>query len=63
MSLSLLFRFFSAKAIMIKTTAKKNKIKNTKNGCSVAASDLFHMFTQSTKFFTFHYHILKSTDA
>ena len=48
---------------MIKTTAKKNKIKNTKNGSSVAASDFFHMFTQSTKFFTFHYHILKSTDA
>ena len=33
-----------------------------KNGC-LAASDLFHMFIQSLKFYTFHYHILKSTDA
>ena len=32
-----------------------------KNGLLVA-SDLFHMFTQSIKFYTFHYHILKSTD-
>ena len=32
-----------------------------KNSC-LAASDLFHMFTQSMKFFTFHDHILKSTD-
>ena len=31
-----------------------------KNG-SLAASDLFRMFTQSGKFYTFHYHILKST--
>ena len=48
---------------MIKTTAKKSKINNTKNDCSVTASDLFLMFTQSIKFFTFHYHVLKSTDA
>ena len=27
-----------------------------KNGC-LAASDLFHMFTQSNKFYTFYYHI------
>ena len=31
-----------------------------KNGC-LAASYLFHMFTQSIKFYTFHYHVLKST--
>ena len=31
-----------------------------KNGC-VAASDLFHMLTQSIKLYTFHYHIIKST--
>ena len=30
----------------------------TKNGC-LAASDLFHMFTQSTKFNTFHIHALR----
>ena len=27
-----------------------------------AASDLFHLFTQSIGFYTFHYHILKSAD-
>ena len=32
-----------------------------KNGC-LAASDVFHMFTQSIKLYTFHYHVLKSTD-
>ena len=32
-----------------------------KNGYS-AASDLFHMFTESIKFYTFYYHVLKSTD-
>ena len=32
-----------------------------KNDC-LAASDLFHMFTQSIKFYTFYYHVLKSTD-
>ena len=31
------------------------------NGC-LAASDLFHMFTQSMKFYTFPYHVLNSTD-
>ena len=31
-----------------------------KNGC-VAASDFFHMFTQSIKFYTFYNHIIKST--
>ena len=31
-----------------------------KSGC-LAASYLFHMFTQSIKFYTFHYHVLKST--
>ena len=29
---------------------------------SLADSELFHMFTQSIKFFTFHCHILKSTN-
>ena len=33
-----------------------------RNGC-LAASDLFHMFTQSIKLYTSHYHVLKSTDA
>ena len=28
----------------------------------LAASDLFHMFTQSIKFYTFHYQVLKSPD-
>ena len=32
-----------------------------KKGC-LAASNLFHMFTQSIKFCTFHYHVLESTD-
>ena len=31
------------------------------NGC-LAASDLFHMFTQRIKVYTFHYDVLKSTD-
>ena len=30
-----------------------------KNGCS-ATYDLFHMFAQPIKFYTFHYHVLKS---
>ena len=25
----------------------------------MAASDLFHLFTQSFKFYTFHYHVLR----
>ena len=29
---------------------------------SLAATDLFHIFTQSIKFYTFQCHILKSTD-
>ena len=32
-----------------------------KNVC-LAASDLFNMFSQSIKFFAFHYHVLKSGD-
>ena len=28
----------------------------------LTASDIFHQFTQSIKFHTFHYHILKSVD-
>ena len=31
-----------------------------RNGC-LAASEFFHMFTQSIKFHTFRYHVLKST--
>ena len=33
----------------------------SKNGC-LAASGLFHMFTQSNKFYAFYYDLLKSTD-
>ena len=33
-----------------------------KNGC-LTASDHFHMFTRSIKFYTFHYYVLKSTGA
>ena len=33
----------------------------SKNGC-LATSDFFRMFTQSIKFYTFHYYVLKSTD-
>ena len=29
---------------------------------NLAASDLFQMFTQSIKFYTFHLNMLKSTD-
>ena len=32
-----------------------------KNGC-LAASDLLHMFTESTEFYTFYYRVIKSTD-
>ena len=32
-----------------------------KNGY-LAASDLFHMFTNSIKFYTFHYQVLKGKD-
>ena len=32
------------------------------NNASLATSDLFHMFTQSIKFYTIHYDILKGTD-
>ena len=32
-----------------------------KNGC-LAASDLFHMFTESIEFYTLYYQVLKSTD-
>ena len=32
-----------------------------KNGC-LAVSELFHMLTQSFKLYTFHYHMLNSTD-
>ena len=31
------------------------------NGC-LASSDLFQLFTQSIKFHTFHYHVLKNVD-
>ena len=32
-----------------------------KNG-RLAPSDFFHMFTQSIRFYTFYYHVPKSTD-
>ena len=49
--------------MIIKSGQKLKCLDNTqyKNGC-LAASDLFHMFTQSIKFHTFHYPVLKSTD-
>ena len=31
---------------------------STRHGC-LAASHLFHMFTHSNKFYTFHYHVLR----
>ena len=31
------------------------------SGC-LGVSDLFHVFSQSVKFYALHYHILKSTD-
>ena len=46
----------------LKDTHHREKLFHSiqyKNGC-LHASDLFHMFTQSVKFYTFHY-ILKST--
>ena len=33
-------------------------LNSVKNGC-LAASELFYLFTQSVKAFTFHYHSLK----
>ena len=38
-----------------------NSLNQHKNGC-LAASDLFHMFTQWIKLFSFYYYVLKSTD-
>ena len=31
---------------------------SARNGC-LAASDLFHMFTQPIKFYAFHYHVVR----
>ena len=39
----------------------KIRVLLIRNGC-LAASDLFHIFTQSVKFYAFSYHVLKSTD-
>ena len=36
-------------------------LRSVPDGC-LAASDIFHMFTQSIKFYTFYYYLLKSTD-
>ena len=44
--------------LSLKTKFYSNQYKN---GC-LAASDLFHVFTQSIKFYTFYYHVLESTD-
>ena len=41
---------------------KKRVFPNSVHKCCFAVSDLFHMFTQSFKFYTFHYHVLKSKD-
>ena len=36
-------------------------LRSVQDGC-LTASDIFHMFTQSIKFYTFYYYLLKSTD-
>ena len=51
LTVKLNFRYFWDNEIWIKYTHRKN-------GC-LAASNLFHTFTQSFKFYTFDYHILK----
>ena len=42
---------------------RKNRVllNSWRNGC-LAASNLFHIFALSVKFYTFYHHILKSTD-
>ena len=51
------------KCLMIKIKQEKLFYSiQYKNGC-LAASDLFHIFTQTIKFYRFYYHILRSTDA
>ena len=39
-----------------------DKLHFTQFITTVAASDLFHMFTQSIKFYMIYYHVLKSAD-
>ena len=43
------------------TIVTGKKLNPVQNVC-VAASDHFHMFTQSIEFYRFYYHVLKSTD-
>ena len=48
---------------MLTILKKKNCVllNSVQEGC-LAASDLFYMFSQSVKVYTFYYHVLKSTD-
>ena len=48
------------KCYFFNDTHRENSIQYN-NGC-LAPSDLFHMFTQSIKFYKFHCYVLKSTD-
>ena len=46
----------------IKMINNDNNITDNNNNRSLAPSHLFLMFTQSIKFSTFHFHVLKNTD-
>ena len=50
---ALFVRYSQGKIVSYSTQYKKRYL---------AASDLFHMFTKLIKFYTFYYHMLKSTD-
>ena len=50
-------------ASLTRLSGKKCVLLNSvKTQFCLASSDLFHLFTQSIKFYTFHYHVLNSTD-
>ena len=53
---------FTIKTFLINDTHREKLFYSIhyKNG-RLAASDLFHMFTQTIKFYTFYYHVLKIT--
>ena len=53
---------FRYKRKVKKSTRLRGKLCFTQFSTEIAGSNLFHLFTQSIKFYTFHYHILKSTD-
>ena len=55
----------SAKKMFLTTLTEKNHcilLNSVQERLCLAPSDLFHMFTQSVKFYTFYHHILKSAD-